>query len=202
MSGRKLTHNEIAIAKKVFKDSLDYQKIRIHNEKYAFFQPNNSGMTPNGEIYVHGAYRKDYSSAVPQLKAFFIHEMVHVWQYQLKILNPVTAAIGESIRHVFSYEKAYEYTLEAGKDILDYKIEQQASIIEDYYRVTHAGLPVHLNRMKNNYSDVKKDKLFEKVLAKFITSPKYALHTIECKRSRHGKPGTRKIVCNRVPVNG
>jgi len=98
--------------------------------------------------------------------------------------------------------KAYEYTLEAGKDILDYKIEQQASIIEDYYRVTYAGLPVHIGRMKNNYSDVKKDKLFDKVLAKFITNPKYALHTIECKRARHGKPGERKLICNRVQVNG
>ncbi len=63
MEGRKLTQGEIALAKKIYRDSIDYPKVRIHKGKFAFFQPNNSGMTPNGEIYMSGnAYYTDYST--------------------------------------------------------------------------------------------------------------------------------------------
>ena len=60
MSGRSLTEGEIKLAKPIFKDSIDYSLVRVHDEKYIFFQPGNSGMTPNGEIYVDGAYSADY----------------------------------------------------------------------------------------------------------------------------------------------
>lgn len=201
MGGRNLTLNETALAKKIFRDSIDYKKVKIHNQKYIFFQPSNSGMTPNGEIYVDGFYKKDYSVINDFGKAFFIHEMTHVWQYQLKILNPITAAIAENIRHFFSYDKAYEYKLEAGKDLLDYNIEQQASIIEDYFRVYMANIKPFPGRMINSLDEIKKDMLFEKVLAKFLSNPTYGKHTIQCKRSRHGPPGSRRMICTRVRVN-
>jgi len=51
MQERLLTQGEIKLAEKVFKSSIDYSKVKIHNKKYIFFQPDNSGMTPNGEIY-------------------------------------------------------------------------------------------------------------------------------------------------------
>ena len=201
MGERNLTQGEIALVRKIFKNSINYKNVKVHNEKYAFFQPSRSGMTPNGEIYIADIYKQDYSAANNYLKAFFIHEMVHVWQYQLKILNPVTAAIGESIKHLFDYSKAYEYELVEGQDILDYNIEQQAAIIEDYYRINFANIKPYAGRMKNNIADVKKNMLFDKVLAKFKANPKFALHKIECKRSRHGKPGSRHMICNRVLVN-
>ena len=66
------------------------------------------------------------------------------------LLNPITAAIGESIKHLFDYSKAYEYELIEGQDILDYNIEQQAAIIEDYYCITFAKVKPYAGRMKNN----------------------------------------------------
>ena len=201
MNERNLTSNEIALAKKIFKNSINYKKVKIHNKKYIFFQPANSGMTPNGEIYVDGFFKKDYSAINDAGKSFFIHEMTHVWQYQLKILNPVTAAIAENIKHFFHYDKAYEYELTAGKDLLDYDIEQQASIVEDYFRIHIANIKPFPGRMKNSLQDAKKNMLFEKVLAKFISNPKYAEHTIKCKRRRHRQPGKQGVICNRVRVN-
>lgn len=201
MNTRKLTAGEITLAKKIFKDSIDYSQVRIHNDKYAFFQPSFSGMTPAGEIYIADIYKNNYAAANSYLKSFFIHEMVHVWQYQLKILNPVTAAIGESIKYFFDYDKAYMYTLESGKDILDYNIEQQAAIIEDYYRITYAKIKPFEGHMQNNTSETNKNNLFNKVLSLFITNPKYAQHHIICKRKKYGNPGTRNIICNRVKIN-
>lgn len=200
MSGRKLTSGEIAIAKRVFNNSINYSTVVIHNGKYAFYQPDNSGMTPKGEIYVHGAYQSDYSTSTQQGKAFYVHEMVHIWQYQLKIMNLTTAAIAESFRHGFDYDEAYKYTLDAAKDLLDYRIEQQASIIEDYYRTKFLSLKPRVGRMQNSYTDAVNKGLFGKVLAKFISNPKYAKHEIVCKRRNYGKPGTRTQICNRVLV--
>jgi len=198
MAERKLTSGETALAKKVFKASIDYSKVKIHNEKYAFFQPNNSGMTPNGEIYIAGVYRKDYSLQSSAMQGFFIHEMVHVWQYQLKILNPITAAIGESVIHFFDYSKAYEYSLDGTRDILEYNIEQQAAIIEDYFRIFQTGLLPIPGRVKNTGALSSYKPLYLQVLAKFIKKPEYAKHEIVCKRSTVGHPSSRHTICRRV----
>lgn len=78
-----------------------------------------------------------------------IHEMTHVWQYQ----NGQTVAlraIGEqlffefpsqAIHHIGKklsieingFKGAYSYELDVRKDLLDYGIEQQASIVADYW---------------------------------------------------------------------
>ena len=67
MSERALTAGEIALAKRMFKDSIDYSTVKIHNEKYLPVQPDESGMTPNGEIYAAGArtYSNDYALENP-----------------------------------------------------------------------------------------------------------------------------------------
>ena len=107
MASRIMTTGEIKLASQIFKTSIDYSKVIIHDKKYIFFQPENSGMTPNGEIYMNGSYSKDYSKLNGRGKGFLIHELVHVWQYQLNILNPITAAISENFAHVFDYSRAY-----------------------------------------------------------------------------------------------
>lgn len=193
---RSLTLAEIGLAKKIYKSSMDYAKVKVHNGKYGPFQPNNSGMTPKGEIYVDGAYRADYGSASPYLMAFFIHEMAHVYQYQLNILDPISSAIGAAIKHGFNYDKAYFYELKPDKDLLDYGIEQQAQIIEDYYRVNFLSILPKDQYLQNKLADVKRDGLFAKVLKKFISDPAYAKHIDVCKRRKRG--GHVKTICTRV----
>lgn len=75
---RLLTTGEIAAAKQLFKGSVNYSLVKFHNKKYVFLQLDNSGMTPNGEIYVHGIYSQDYAKEASALTGFFIHELVHV----------------------------------------------------------------------------------------------------------------------------
>ncbi len=42
-------------------------------------------MTPEGEIYFPDeVYKDDFSKSNASDRHFFIHEMVHVWQHQLK----------------------------------------------------------------------------------------------------------------------
>lgn len=199
MSERALTPGEINLANRVFKDSLEYSKVKIHNKKYMPFQPDNSGMTPNGEIYAVGArtYASDYALEDPFLRGFFIHEMAHVWQHQLNILSPISSAIAESILNLFDYAKAYKYELVAGKDLLKYRIEQQAQIIEDYYlRQLEATVPI-TDHMINSGGPTVYMPLYFQVLASFLVNPGYARHITVCNRDTYGPPGSRGVTCTR-----
>ena len=195
---RELTLAEISLAKKVFGESIDYTSVKIYDRKYMPLQPNYSGMTPNGKIYVAGVYRSDYGSALPDLQGFFIHEMAHVYQHQLKILKPILAAIGETLKHGFNYSKAYQYTLSTKKDLLDYDIEQQAQIVEDYFRIYHLHLSPIPGFLQNTLIDAKSHRLFHKVLGSFLANPNYARHKTTCKRV--GSRKHSRVTCKRVLI--
>lgn len=179
---RVLTSGEIDMARDIFRRSILYHEVRVHDEKYMFFQPDNSGMTPNGEIYVDGIYSSDYSRESAQRKAFFIHEMTHVWQYQNGILlvGVRSSAIFEMIGSLGDYGSIYDYVLDAGNDLTDYNLEQQASIVEDYFRLTRVRL--RPRRAKLPYSrtcgatpspSTPTRHLYETVLKKFLRDPTY-----------------------------
>lgn len=174
-SGRNLTTGEIKLAGEIFRDSIRYERVRVHRGKYYFAQPANSGMTPSGEIYVNGSiYRKDYAAAHVELQAFFIHEMTHVWQYQNRILHVKLAAIFGQIRCLGNYRKMYEYKLEAGKSLLEYGIEQQAAIVEDYFTVVKCGLSdFRGGRIKNREPLEEKIELLQGVMAEFLFDPTF-----------------------------
>ena len=67
-----------------------------------------------------GVYAADNSKETPQRQALFIHEMVHVWQHQRKVMNVKLAAIWEMVEEGFDYEEAYNCKLKVGNDLLDY----------------------------------------------------------------------------------
>ena len=173
---RPLTPGEETLAKKMFKHSIAYSKVKIHHEKYIFFQPSNSGMTPNGEIYIDGVYKNDYSLEAYSLRIFFIHEIAHVWQYQNNVLSPIWSAIGDFFEESFNYNNAYKYKLDKGKDLVDYDIEQQASIIEDYYRIVHEKKHPVKGHLQNTEGLAKLIPLYKAGLSKFLINPGYAKH--------------------------
>lgn len=152
---RSLTTGEIVLARQVFGDSINYESVKIHDGAFIFFQPKRSGMTPNGEIYIRDCFSADYSQGDASDRSFFIHEMTHVWQYQNKVLNPITEAIKLNLKHKFNYSAAYDFKLDDKKYLTDYNMEQQASIVAEYYLV------------KDARGDVSQH---EKVLKKFLAS--------------------------------
>ena len=168
---RSLTAGEIGIAQGLFKNAIDYQRVKVHNGKYIFFQYDNSAMAPNGEIYAHGIYSEDYANENGAMRGFFIHEMTHVWQYQNKICNLIFNAILDCVRSGFNYEKTYCYTLAEDKDLVSYGMEQQAAIIEDYYRINAEGLVCRAGRIKNIETEDPLNDLYHRVLERFLLDP-------------------------------
>jgi hypothetical protein len=134
VENRPLTNGEIALARSVFKDSIDYAAIRLFKGKWWPFQPRNSAMAPMGNIYFHpegDVWSDDFSNEPLGRQGFFIHEMTHVWQTQKagRFYLPL-------MRHPFC---RYRYELTPGKPFARYGIEQQAEIVTHVFLAQHGA---------------------------------------------------------------
>ena len=138
MKDRPLTPGEIALARSVFGDAIDYAAPRVANRKWAFFQPARTTMAPLGTIHFHprgDLYRDDFAACDPGMQGFFLHELTHVWQHQRGI-NLILR------RHPFC---RYGYSFVPGRPFVRYGIEQQAEIVRHAFLLrqgrTVAGAP-------------------------------------------------------------
>lgn len=133
MTSRPLTPGEIALTRSVFGDAVDTAPVRVHNRKWAFFQPRHVTMAPMGHLHFYpegGRYREDFGSAGLDLQGLFIHEMVHVWQHQRGIFLPLR-------RHPLC---RYDYAIKPGQPLARYGIEQQAMIVQHAFLLRHGAI--------------------------------------------------------------
>ncbi len=122
MTGRFLTPAETKLADSVFGSAINYDHVRINNRKWIFFQPRQTAMSPDGQLWFHpkgNLYCSDFCDANVDEQGLFIHEMTHVWQQQSGI-NLILR------RHPFC---RYSYSLKPGWPLQRYGIEQQAEIV-------------------------------------------------------------------------
>jgi hypothetical protein len=117
-SGRPLSVVEESLLRDVFKQSVDYDPVRIAQ----------TGLGAEGRPYTFGN-----TIRIPPKTDFvtrtLVHEMTHVWQYQTK----GTGYLSDSIWHQATGSDAYRVVLAAGRSIHGYTAEQQAVIVESYY---------------------------------------------------------------------
>jgi hypothetical protein len=164
MSYRNLTKGEVEMARRVFGNSIPYEKVKIYHEKWKSFQANNTAVTPNGNLYYppsHPLYVEDFSGASQKKRHNFMHEMAHVWQKYCG--NTATVVIG-GIPSVLVI--GYKYTLDTSKRLSDYGLEAQANILADYYS----------KQIGENYCSQSEGcpsiDDYEKVLKDFLVNPR------------------------------
>lgn len=160
---RGMTIGEIKNCRSVFGDSIDYSKVRIHNREFLIFglQPNNVATAPNGEVYFnHEHFLPDFSEAKFSEKRWFIHEMTHVWQYQLGYPVMLRGAIRLGL--------SYVYTLSMNKRLCDYNMEAQGCLLADYWAVKNHGWRAESLYEAKHIYDL---PMFEIVLEDFILNP-------------------------------
>lgn len=174
MVTRPLTDGEISLARRVFGASIAYDKVTVSDKPFMPLHPKGTGMAPNGHLYMPGCYQPDYAAGAAWTQAFFIHEMVHVWQYQNKVLDPIADFFRLSLKHRFDYAASYRYTLQPGTDLLDYNMEQQATMVQDYFLRHLCGAERDTGRCQNPGGGGVNADLLKSVLAKFIADPAYA----------------------------
>jgi hypothetical protein len=139
---RPLTAGERQLLFPIFDDTIDYdQQVVGRNDRktggeYNSFTP---GYVPNMSPHI---WSWDYSKALPANAAVFVHEMVHVWQSGHGRHNILRGLYlwGKYDHITGDYENSYKYDLDSSTLLSDFNMEQQAQIIEDYYRVSK-GLP-------------------------------------------------------------
>jgi hypothetical protein len=182
IKSRPLTAGEIAMAKPVFKDSINYSAVRLHNEEYLpfGFQDDQTAMTPNGGMYFNPdmyAQYPDFSQTQDYEKMWFMHEMVHIWQYQLGYSVTwhgfwIAVTGGYFGGRAYRVDRSdYKDPRDSSKDspdlhktLPDFNMEQQAVIVSEYFGAKHlgdSGLSYNL-------------PFYERVLKEFIRNPKNA----------------------------
>lgn len=124
---RHATPGERALIASVFGEALDAAALTFRRGKWWVLQPRRVVMAPDGHVWFHPkstAWRDDFSAASLPLRAFVVHELVHVWQRQ----HGVNLLLR---RYPFA---RYRYLpLVPGKPFAAYGIEQQAEIVRHAY---------------------------------------------------------------------
>jgi len=170
--GRSLTTGEINMAFRVFGTGVDYGRVRIFNRKWIAFQPENTIMAPDGNIFYprnNDAYSSDFSGEAMWRRLLFIHEMTHVYQHQQGIAV-VKRRLGEGGK--------YSYMVEPDKDLNDYTVEQQGNMVMDYYRCLARAQQDKRACMRS----------FAPALDNFVNAPEY-LRKAELDRLAAQRPG-------------
>jgi hypothetical protein len=108
-----------------------------------------------GKEFRDKEYSDDYSLERPADQHFFIHEMGHVYQYQHGMMV--------RLRGIVSFATDYAYDLSKDKYLNDYNMEQQASIIADFYYFRCYGRQEFIYLNGRNYTGIVDE----------LTMPKY-----------------------------
>ena len=78
MTSRSLTPGEVALARSLFGDAIDYARVRVHNRPWWPLQPRGVTMAPDGDLWFHpqgGLFCADFSDQSLHLQGHFLHEM-------------------------------------------------------------------------------------------------------------------------------
>lgn len=185
LPGRSLTDGETTMLREVFKDSVDYSKIRVHQSGTAHRWLNMQGaegVTHKNVIIIRdNPCKNDYSACNDDYyKYVFMHESAHVWQSQNNLMPGTLTLAFENYRRLLpgdKYHTHYEYKLSPDKPLTAYNVEQQASIITDYHMhiKTGASNRAFLN-LDTHDSLLAERAAYERTLAPFHQNPSYPRH--------------------------
>ena len=125
-NSRPLTPNEIKLAKSVYGETIDYQFIRLDERAHI-------GPRFYRFCYVSFNLVNSWGSMHPSI---FIHELMHVWQYQqYGAIYMIRALIAQHTYCGYDYGgiKALKARRKKGEGLTDFNLEQQGDIIADYF---------------------------------------------------------------------
>lgn len=156
--GRPLSDGERAFLAPLFRDAVDYDAVRVVRGRAFPLQGARTLVTLGAAIYAPDAvYCDDFAATARERRAVLVHEVTHVWQTAVGI-DVIAGAVRAFFATGGRYTRAYLYRLLPGRDLIDYGIEQQASILEHYYLARPRDQP-----------------RFAAVLRRFLADPRYPL---------------------------
>lgn len=134
---RRLSANEIELARRIFSDGIDYARVKIYRG-IPYLPDFKAAVAPNGHIFFpRRNCPDDFVLAGHSHQMWLIHELTHVWQYQHGFqtwwAGILLFATGGYFRH-----KAYMYP---PPDTITHfgslNMEQQADLLAHYFAARH-----------------------------------------------------------------
>jgi len=131
---RPLSDGEVALARTVFADEIDWLRVRVMQAPSLAF----GAMVPLGRTIVFSRWRaaRDFATAPLDEQGWFVHELMHVWQarHGVPLALAKLGALGKL---------AYAYTPKPGAKLKHYNIERQAEIARHLF-LARAGSQAQL----------------------------------------------------------
>lgn len=150
MIKRTLTEGEIALARLLFQDAIDYSKVVLVFDSF-WQKASKAAVAPNGRIYFpKKAQCDDFSAAPVQMQVWFMHEMTHVWQYQ-RGFSVLWSGMLLFCGGGYFRSKAYRYLQDASQQQIaafeQLNMEQQAEVVAHYFAAKHLCLTAYAPRL-------------------------------------------------------
>lgn len=130
---RLLSQREIELARNTLGNAIDWRKVQIADGAWWLLHPHAAITCGNTIVFPPAHYQKDFSQSDVETRAWFIHELVHVWQYQHGY-PLLFAGVCLAVRGGYYQARGYIYpalnTINAFRDL---NMEQQARVVQHYY---------------------------------------------------------------------
>jgi hypothetical protein len=159
---RPLTGGEIHWCRRLFGDAIDYAPVRVHAGSYFWFglQRRHTAVAPSGHIWFDRAdFSPDFAREHAWRLLWFVHEMTHVWQYQLGY--PV------KWRGALRIGLPYVYELAPHKRLCDFNMEAQGDLLADYFALRFLLAPQAMRQRRYGNALA----LYDTVLQDFLRAP-------------------------------
>jgi RHS repeat-associated protein len=145
---RALTAGEISFLRPIYGDKVDYSAIDIKKGGIPTWG-GYAAVMKNNIYFPSKEYSEDFSLGEIDDRAWLVHEVAHVWQYQNIPDYHWRKALAEQ-----SLDDTYGYCLDSSKTLRNYRWEQQATIIEDYYVLTQGFTRSRIQKSQREYHTV------------------------------------------------
>lgn len=120
--------------------------------------------------------KDDYSKSTDTYMQYALtHEAAHVWQEQNGVMPGVIMTFAHNIGHLLPHDDKhadYRYSVLTGKDLLEYNIEQQASIITEAHFSAKQLMPP-LFSLDQNATEQQLRAGYDATLQNFRVNPSY-----------------------------
>ena len=128
---RRLSEGELTLARSVFGDAVELDRVRIHGGGFGRF-----AVVIGSNLFMPThVQEKDFSAANSGAQALLIHELVHVWQFQTRPLWTLTSWAATALGGGYGPGlPGYRYTLPLAP-FAALNLEQQASVVEHAFLI-------------------------------------------------------------------
>jgi len=131
---RGMTQREIAVARSIYGDRINYRRVRL--DAYAYLGPKQQNIC-YVSFYLINSWGK-------MSDALLIHELIHIWQYeQMGALYMPSALAAQASSRGYDYGGVHglQKALDIAGDLRTFNLEQQGDIVADYFRIKNGQIP-------------------------------------------------------------